>query len=129
MRLSSHFKRVRSDQLDAHRTLFSLSQYNTTSDDEAVEYIRSNYFPHATPAEIALLRTHYDPADIAAGSPFDTGMRNVVRTRYSLDVANAHPRSHQLYPAYKFIAAVQGECLTPLDFVVWGIDVCRSSFV
>ncbi|KAL8291294.1 hypothetical protein RQP46_002272 [Phenoliferia psychrophenolica] len=79
--------------LDDEGTLFSLSQYNTTSEDEAVEYIRSNYFPHATPAEIAGLRTHYDPADIAAGSPFDTGMRNV------------------LYPAYKFIAAVQGDMI------------------
>ncbi|KAJ7623847.1 carotenoid ester lipase precursor [Mycena polygramma] len=75
---------------DDEGTLFSFSNANITTDDEFVSYLRSNFFPKATPDEIAQLAVLY-PDDPTQGSPFDTGSAN------------------QLTPQFKRLAAFQGD--------------------
>ncbi len=61
-----------------------------STDDEVHTYISSNYFPNATTDEIDQLLKLY-PADLAQGSPFDTGDANAVT------------------PQFKRLAALQGD--------------------
>ncbi|KAF7362887.1 Carboxylic ester hydrolase [Mycena venus] len=75
---------------DDEGTLFSLSSTNITTNEEFVGYVHSNFFPKATPAEIAKLAVLY-PDDPTQGSPFDTGLAN------------------QVTPQFKRIAAFQGD--------------------
>lgn len=70
-------------------TLFSLAQTNITFTVELVEYLKS-FFPLATLNQISSLVATY-PDNPAAGSPFNTGLLNVV------------------YPQYKRVAAILGD--------------------
>ncbi|KAI0766814.1 Alpha/Beta hydrolase protein [Irpex lacteus] len=76
--------------VDDEGTLWTLSLTNLTTDDEVRAYISSNYFPNATTDEIDQLLELY-PADLAQGSPFDTGDANAVT------------------PQFKRLAALQGD--------------------
>ncbi|KAJ7167897.1 sterol esterase [Mycena filopes] len=75
---------------DDEGTLFSFSTFNITTDAEFLEYIHSNYFPAASPDQIAEIGRLY-PDDPTQGSPFGTGT------------------SDQLAPQYKRLAAFQGD--------------------
>ncbi|KIJ51271.1 hypothetical protein M422DRAFT_74212 [Sphaerobolus stellatus SS14] len=75
---------------DDEGTLFSLSTLNLTTDQEAANYLHSNYFPNASNAQFQVLAALY-PSDPTAGSPFDTGALNA------------------LTPEFKRIAAFQGD--------------------
>ncbi|THH21400.1 hypothetical protein EW146_g169 [Bondarzewia mesenterica] len=75
---------------DDEGTLFTLSLTNITTDQEARDYLSSNYMPNATDQQIDRLLELY-PSDPAAGSPFDTGDANAVT------------------PQFKRLAAVQGD--------------------
>ncbi|PPQ70409.1 hypothetical protein CVT26_013826 [Gymnopilus dilepis] len=78
---------------DDEGTVFSLVQGNVTQTDaDFKDYIKSNYFPSASEAELAKVWTTY-PSDPSLGSPFGTGDMN------------------QLYPQYKRLAAFQGDLL------------------
>jgi len=79
-----------SGDCDDEGTLFTISQLNLTTSDEALAFIQSNYIPTATDAQITKLGELY-PSDPAAGSPFDTGTQN------------------QLSPQFKRLAAIQGD--------------------
>ncbi|KIJ35193.1 hypothetical protein M422DRAFT_181074, partial [Sphaerobolus stellatus SS14] len=75
---------------DDEGTIFSLSQLNLTTDQEAVNFLHSNYFPKASNVEFDVLAVLY-PSNPAVGSPFDTGDLNA------------------LTPQFKRIAAFQGD--------------------
>lgn len=75
---------------DDEGTLFSFTTLNLTTNAEYLSYIKSNYFPSISDAELAALGQAY-PDDITQGSPFDTGTANA------------------LTPEYKRIAAFQGD--------------------
>ncbi|KAF8527688.1 carotenoid ester lipase precursor [Gautieria morchelliformis] len=78
--------------VDDEGTLFSLSSLNLTTDDEAADYLHSNYLPTATDAQFQTVSDLY-PSDPTQGSPFDTGL------------------ACQLSPEYKRIAAFTGDYL------------------
>ncbi|KAJ6482643.1 Alpha/Beta hydrolase protein [Mycena sanguinolenta] len=78
---------------DDEGTLFSYpSVNNVTTDSEFVDYIRYNYLPNATSAQLARVAELY-PQDPAQGSPFGTGSAN------------------QLTPEFKRNAAFQGDLI------------------
>ncbi|KAJ6578101.1 carotenoid ester lipase precursor [Mycena capillaripes] len=83
---------IMSGDSDDEGTLFSFSNANITTNDEYLEYMRSNYLPRSTPAQIAKLGVLY-PDDPTQGSPFDTGLAN------------------QFTPQFKRLAAFQGDYL------------------
>ena len=66
---------------DDEGTFFSLVQSNITTDAQAVEYFNKNYYPKATPAEIAQIAQLY-PSTPSAGSPYDTGDRNTLTPQF-----------------------------------------------
>ncbi|KAF8152094.1 carotenoid ester lipase precursor [Mycena galopus ATCC 62051] len=71
-------------------TIFSFSTLNITTDEEYLDYIRSNYLPSTSQAQLAKL-AHLYPQDPTKGSPFGTGTAN------------------QLTPEFKRLAAFQGD--------------------
>ncbi|PBP25458.1 lipase 4 [Diplocarpon rosae] len=71
-------------------TLFALAPANLSSTADLIGYLAAEFFPDATPAQVAALVATY-PADPAAGSPFGTGDR------------------YRLYPQYKRLAALLGD--------------------
>jgi carboxylesterase type B len=75
---------------DDEGTLFSLSTLNITTDAEVLNYIKTDFFPGITDAQLNQLATLY-PSDITQGSPFDTGILNAIT------------------PQFKRIAAFQGD--------------------
>ncbi|KAJ7644706.1 carotenoid ester lipase precursor [Roridomyces roridus] len=75
---------------DDEGTLFSLSTLNVTSDADFTKYVSSVWIPQANSTQVANLVKLYS-SDVTAGSPFDTGI---------LDV---------LTPQFKRIAAFQGD--------------------
>lgn len=76
------------DQMD-EGTLFAITLGNVTTADRLVAYLQT-YLPQASQADVAGLVTTY-PADITAGSPFNTGVLN------------------ELYPGFKRNAAILGD--------------------
>ncbi|KAG0695870.1 Alpha/Beta hydrolase protein [Suillus ampliporus] len=66
---------------DDEGTVFSLSSLNITADSQFEEYIQTYWLPNATSAEIQPLMRYY-PADVAQGSPFDTGVLNAITPQY-----------------------------------------------
>lgn len=80
---------------DDEATLFSFSTSNLTTTADVRDYLKLYMMPRASEQEIDFLLRHY-PNDQRAGSPFDTGIRNVFS------------------PQFKRIAALQG------DFVFHG---------
>ncbi|KIJ40555.1 hypothetical protein M422DRAFT_230113 [Sphaerobolus stellatus SS14] len=75
---------------DDEGTLFSLSTLNLTTDQEAANFLHSNYYPKASNAEFDILAVFY-PSNPTVGSPFNTGDLNA------------------LTPQFKRIAAFQGD--------------------
>ncbi|KAF4617351.1 hypothetical protein D9613_005823 [Agrocybe pediades] len=75
---------------DDEGTLFSLSTLNLTTDAQVENWVKTNFFPGVTDAQINQFKTLYPP-DITQGSPFDTGILNA------------------LSPQFKRIAAFQGD--------------------
>lgn len=76
-------------------TIFALFQSNVTTNDELVEYLSTYYFIGATTEQLEGLLDTY-PEDVTQGSPFRTGIFNV------------------LYPQYKRIAAILGDLVFTL---------------
>lgn len=62
-------------------TIFALFQANITTNDELVEYLSTYYFLDATTAQIEALLATY-PEDVTEGSPFRTGIFNVLYLQY-----------------------------------------------
>ncbi|CAA7262289.1 unnamed protein product [Cyclocybe aegerita] len=58
-------------------TLFSLGNMNITTNAQYLEYMKSNYFPSISDADLAALEVAY-PDDVTQGSPFDTGTANAL---------------------------------------------------
>ncbi|KIJ59046.1 hypothetical protein HYDPIDRAFT_118871 [Hydnomerulius pinastri MD-312] len=81
-----------SGDCDDEGTLFSFSTLNITTDTQLEEYIQTYWLPNATSTMIQELMEYY-PADIADGSPFDTGDLNA------------------LSPQFKRLAAFQGDAV------------------
>jgi acetylcholinesterase len=52
-----------------------------STNDETKAYLSSNYLPNATNDEVDKLLTVY-PADVSAGSPFDTGANNTLTPEF-----------------------------------------------
>ncbi|KAF9018964.1 carotenoid ester lipase precursor [Hymenopellis radicata] len=77
---------------DDEGTLFSLSQLNVTTDAQAKEYLQTILLPNAPEADIDSLMDLY-PQNPAVGSPFDTGLLNIVS------------------PQFKRFAALQGDAV------------------
>ncbi|KIP05209.1 hypothetical protein PHLGIDRAFT_74623 [Phlebiopsis gigantea 11061_1 CR5-6] len=75
---------------DDEGTLFSISLLNITTEAELRSYLAKFYLPTATSAEVDQLLKLY-PQDPTQGSPFDTGLHNV------------------LSPQFKRLAALQGD--------------------
>ncbi|KAL9714100.1 hypothetical protein Ac2012v2_002409 [Leucoagaricus gongylophorus] len=75
---------------DDEGTLFSLSTLNLTTEAQIADYIQNVFIPGVNNDQISQLSALY-PADITAGSPFDTGLLNAIT------------------PQFKRIAAVQGD--------------------
>ncbi|KAJ7583467.1 carotenoid ester lipase precursor [Mycena floridula] len=75
---------------DDEGSIFSLSNTNITKDAEFLEYMQTYLLAGATSAQIQQAAAAY-PADLSAGSPFDTGETNA------------------LTPEYKRLAAIQGD--------------------
>ncbi|TFY74776.1 hypothetical protein EWM64_g9237 [Hericium alpestre] len=75
---------------DDEGTLFTVFNYNTTTNNEMHKYIAEVYLPNATQAKVNRVLTLYSD-DIADGSPFDTGDVNAVT------------------PEFKRLAAFQGD--------------------
>lgn len=73
-----------------NRSLFSLGSLNVTSDQDFSTYLSDNYLHGTSPAEAEKLASLY-PSDPISGSPFDTGILNI------------------LTPQFKRLAAVQGD--------------------
>ncbi|KAG6910657.1 hypothetical protein DXG01_008701 [Tephrocybe rancida] len=66
---------------DDEGTLFSLSTLNVTSETALETYITDVFLPGVTKAEVENISNLY-PADITAGSPFDTGIFNAVTPQF-----------------------------------------------
>lgn len=62
-------------------TIFALFQSNITTNDELVEYLSTYYFIDATTEQIEALLATY-PEDVTDGSPFRTGIFNVLYLQY-----------------------------------------------
>ncbi|KAF9018985.1 alpha/beta-hydrolase [Hymenopellis radicata] len=77
---------------DDEGTLFSLSQLNVTTDAQVKEYLQTILLPNAPEADIDSLMDLY-PQNPAVGSPFDTGLLNIVS------------------PQFKRFAALQGDAV------------------
>ncbi|KAI0265660.1 carotenoid ester lipase precursor [Gloeopeniophorella convolvens] len=104
-----------SGNCDDEGTLFSLSSYNVTTDAEALDYIRSTYFPHTSNSSLSKLLELY-PNDPAVGSPFDTGSTNAITPQFkrlaSLQGDLAFQSGRRLFlqhlsgtqPAYSFLS-------------------------
>ncbi|KAI0754517.1 carotenoid ester lipase precursor [Daedaleopsis nitida] len=75
---------------DDEGTLFSIANANVTTDETLRTYIRSNYIPEISDADMESILELY-PEDITKGSPFDTGILNA------------------LTPQFKRMAAMQGD--------------------
>ncbi|KIP02704.1 hypothetical protein PHLGIDRAFT_32096 [Phlebiopsis gigantea 11061_1 CR5-6] len=75
---------------DDEGTLFSLSLLNISTEAELRSYLTEFYLPNATAAELDQVLALY-PQDPTQGSPFDTGLLNV------------------LSPQFKRLAALQGD--------------------
>ncbi|KAG5654307.1 hypothetical protein H0H81_004726 [Sphagnurus paluster] len=75
---------------DDEGTLFSLSTLNITTEAQLKNYIQNTFLPGITSAEVDQLAKLY-PDSLIEGSPFDTGLLNV------------------LSPQFKRIAAFQGD--------------------
>ncbi|KAI0322091.1 carotenoid ester lipase precursor [Amylostereum chailletii] len=75
---------------DDEGTLFSLANLNITTDAKVHKYLKDIYLPNASDAEIDQILAAY-PSDVTQGSPFDTGLFNV------------------LTPQFKRLAAIQGD--------------------
>ncbi|KAI0763837.1 carotenoid ester lipase [Trametes elegans] len=71
-------------------TLSALPSLNLTTNQEAAAYVKSNYYPHASSANISRLLELY-PEDPALGSPYGTG------------------HAFAFTPQYKRLAAFQGD--------------------
>ncbi|KAG6841028.1 hypothetical protein C0991_002576 [Blastosporella zonata] len=66
---------------DDEGTLFSLSNLNITTETELESYIQNVFLPGVTAAEVEIIGSVY-PADITQGSPFGTGILNVVTPQF-----------------------------------------------
>ncbi|TFY81776.1 hypothetical protein EWM64_g2235 [Hericium alpestre] len=75
---------------DDEGTLFAISSTNLTHNNHMRDYLRQFMLPKASDAQIDLMLRHY-PDFAPAGSPFDTGFRNM------------------LGPQFKRMAAIQGD--------------------
>ncbi|KAI0039748.1 sterol esterase [Auriscalpium vulgare] len=75
---------------DDEGTVFSLSSVNITTNAEFLGYLKSNYYPTASPSEMAVIGQVY-PDDPTQGAPFLTGDEN------------------ELTPQFKRISAFQGD--------------------
>lgn len=62
-------------------TIFALFQSNITTDDELTEYLGTYYFNGASQAQLDGLLATY-PLDVTQGSPFRTGVFNVLYLQY-----------------------------------------------
>lgn len=71
---------VTGDCLD-EGTFFSLTSANTTTDAQALAYIKANYVPKITDSELAELAGQY-PSDPNVGSPYETGLRNQLTPQF-----------------------------------------------
>ncbi|KAH7021293.1 Alpha/Beta hydrolase protein [Microdochium trichocladiopsis] len=76
-------------------TLFSLFQGNITTEARLVDYLGRVFFNNADAAQMQALVATY-PATLGAGSPFRTGLFNIV------------------YPQYKRLAAILGDLVFTL---------------
>ncbi|KAF9485003.1 alpha/beta-hydrolase [Pholiota conissans] len=79
-----------SGDCDDEGTIFAMANLNITTNAEFLGYMKSNYFPNISDADLTALGEAY-PDDVTQGSPFDTGMMNA------------------LTPEYKRLAAIQGD--------------------
>ncbi|EIN05435.1 carotenoid ester lipase [Punctularia strigosozonata HHB-11173 SS5] len=70
-----------SGDCDDEGTIFSVVLTNITTDEEALDFISTNFFPAATVSRMKRLLDLY-PQDPAAGSPFDTGDQNALTPQY-----------------------------------------------
>ncbi|KAF4574341.1 Carboxylic ester hydrolase [Pleurotus pulmonarius] len=77
---------------DDEGTLFSLANLNVTTNAQFRTYIKTFYMPQSTDAELDQIMNLY-PSDITKGSPFGTGILNV------------------LSPQFKRLAAFQGDAV------------------
>ncbi|KZV64178.1 carotenoid ester lipase precursor [Peniophora sp. CONT] len=66
---------------DDEGTLFSISNLNITTEGELKEYLQTYYAPGASDEEVAAVLAAY-PADVAQGSPFDTGALNAITPQF-----------------------------------------------
>ncbi|TFY79845.1 hypothetical protein EWM64_g4166 [Hericium alpestre] len=66
---------------DDEGTLFTVFNYNTTTNNETHKYIAEVYLPNATQAKVNRVLTLYSD-DVADGSPFDTGDANAVTPEF-----------------------------------------------
>ncbi|TFY69725.1 hypothetical protein EVG20_g3020 [Dentipellis fragilis] len=77
---------------DDEGTFFSLSTLNITTEQQVHDYLKQNYFPQGSDAELTVILNAY-PSDLTQGSPFNTGILNA------------------LSPQFKRLAALQGDAV------------------
>ncbi|KFZ13398.1 hypothetical protein V501_03729 [Pseudogymnoascus sp. VKM F-4519 (FW-2642)] len=77
-------------------TLFSLTQFNLTNEQQLVDYFSGVVFPNASRSTVQGLVDTYS-ADPTAGSPYNTGLLN------------------NLYPEFKRLASIQGDIVFTLQ--------------
>lgn len=65
---------------DDEGTLFSLGNLNVTTDDEFLTYINTYYLTNITSSQLASVGEAY-PADPLDGSPFETGLLNILTSQ------------------------------------------------
>ncbi|PPQ79365.1 hypothetical protein CVT25_002635 [Psilocybe cyanescens] len=66
---------------DDEGTMFGLSSLNVTTEDQFRQYISTVWYPRNPVSELDQLWTFY-PADVTAGSPFDTGNKNALTPQF-----------------------------------------------
>lgn len=77
-------------------TLFSLTQFNLTNEQQLVDYLSDVVFLNASRSTVQGLVDTYS-ADLSAGSPYNTGLLN------------------NLYPQFKRLASIQGDIVFTLQ--------------
>lgn len=71
---------------DDEGTLFALSILNLTTTSQLRTWLAETYMPHVSPAELERVLELY-PLDPIHGSPFDTGVANVLTPQYKRTAA------------------------------------------
>lgn len=67
--------------VDDEATIFNLGNTNVTTDEEFVQYLKSNFMPDATAEDLNAIANAY-PSDPRLGSPYDTGSADQLTPQY-----------------------------------------------